>query len=120
MGLDMYAYAVKKRWHPAPIVKDLGYEEFYEWGANRFMLYLIQKIYKKKGGQACLSDEYVELKSEDMDFIEKAVLERSVDGKTANEIQGREYAYIVYDLEFVELARSYLAHGYRVYFRCSS
>lgn len=116
MGLSMYAYAVSKKWRPAPVVKDLGVVEFYDWGKNRFMLYLVKIISKQKGGD--LSDEYIELTGDDIDFIEKAVSERCIDGKTAVEIMGREYNN-AYDLEFIKLAREYLANDYMIYFWCS-
>lgn len=122
MGLDMYAVRVEKKYNTPVITDYIGGEpeDFFYWRKNRFMHNLMEKIYRKKGGKQEFNCVFLELTSDDIDYIETAVLDGEIDGMDA---PGYFFGYQDYDefererdMEFIRVARDSLENGYKVYY----
>lgn len=121
MGLDMYALKVDKKYKtPAIAGTVLNCEEIYYWRKNRFMHNLIEIIYRKKGGKDDFNRVHVELDNNDIDFIEAAIKNGTIDKMDAPGyfFGNQEYndERRAYDIEFVLKARQVIKDGYKVYY----
>lgn len=123
MGLDMYAYKVDRKCNTPVIAKRLDkidYEKIFYWRKNRFMHNLIEGIFVKKGGTGEFNCVFVELDDKDINYIEKAVLDGTIDGMDAPGYYFGNLEYTddsrAYDMEFVLKARQTIKDGYKVYY----
>jgi hypothetical protein len=133
MGLDQYAYAVKKGKIEGEVdfcfkeyddeynlvkvnVEDEDFEEIAYWRKHADLQGWMRKLYDKKGGE---SNEFncnkLLLTEEDLDNLEKDVRKGKLPKTTGFFFgNGNTDGYAETDLNFISKAREYISNGYDI------
>lgn len=123
MGLDQYAYRVKKE----AVINDLKFEheidgvdtceEIYYWRKVPALQGFMEKLYYEKGGEDTFNCEFVRLTLEDLDDLEKAVKNDTMPIHTEGFFFGKHYDEDMPTvLDFVYKAKRVIAEGDAVYY----
>ena len=135
MGLDMYAYVAARAGQQ---------EEFYEgseldkesgeyvnakvskpieiayWRKHPNLHGWMEQLYRKRGGEGDFNGDELELFREDIDSLERAVLDGDLPATSGFFFgEGSDDYYREQDLEFIKEARSQLFLGLRVFYNSS-
>ena len=121
MGLDQYAYFVKKQdaINDFKFDRHYGKDDDFYWRKNRFLHGWMKELYREKGGTEEFNCQEVRLTLDDLDRLEKVIRKRSF-----KDVRGffwgndRNYTddMAVYDLWFVHEARLHIENGGAVYY----
>lgn len=120
MGLDQYAYFVKR----GEIIDDFSFEEdgetqeaFY-WRKNRHLHGWMEELFRKKGGEGEFNCQPVRLKKKDLNELKKVIKKRSFNDAHGYFWGDRKYddAQAENDLEFVQEAKHWIDKGGAVYY----
>lgn len=117
MGLDQYAFKTKNQiTNPVIIEQSDNDEEVFYWRKHPNLQGWMEKLYHDKGGEDDFNCVCVQLTSEDIDNLEKAV-----NGDELPETSGFFFGESgpedkAGDLKFITLAREALASGAGLYY----
>ena len=135
MGLDQYAYAVKKGNNIAEVdfkfkeyddagnlvltnVEDEDFEEIAYWRKHHDLQGWMRKLYEKKGGESLeFNCNKLLLTSKDLDKLEKDVKKGKLPKTTVFFFgTGNTAGYVETDLKFIAKAREYISNGYDIFY----
>lgn len=120
MGLDQFAFRIKKR----DIISDIAvrehkgepHEELYYWRKVPRLEGFMERLFRQKGGEGVFNCRFVSVEADDLDDLEKAVREDSLpdtDGFFFGKHRAEDMPSI---LQFVQEAREVLREGDAVYY----
>jgi len=121
MGLDQYAYRVKK----SAIVNDFRFNDdndedctrLYYWRKVPALQGFMEKLYYDKGGEDTFNCEYVRLTMDDLEKLENAVTNDKMPIHTTGFFFGKHYEEdMKWVLDFVEKAKAVIKDGDAVYY----
>lgn len=122
MGLDQYAFRVKKE----AVINDLKFEhkidgvdtceEIYYWRKVPNLQGWMENLYRNKGGEEVFNCEYVRLDADDLENLRQDVINGELP-ETTGFFFGRHYEEDMPTiLEFVDKAKQVIAEGDAVYY----
>lgn len=120
MGLDMYAYKVKRK----PINTDFEYydenaKKFYHWKGHHDLHGWMENLYYKKGGtETTFNNAPIRLTIENLEKLEDDILNYNLP-HTKGFFFGHyppDEDSVKYDLKFIKEARACIEKGYDVYY----
>lgn len=123
MGLDQYAYRVRKE----AVKNDLGFEHeidgeetwerIYYWRKVPALQGFMEELYYKKGGEDTFNCEYVRLDLEDLERLKNAVENNNMPIHTTGFFFGKHYDEDMPSvLKFVDKAKEVIENGDAVYY----
>jgi hypothetical protein len=128
MGLDQYAYKIKKNLIADEIDIKLCNEEgelivpeeaidrdFFYWRKHHDLQGWMEKLYNERGGSREFNCVCIKLSEADLDNLEASVLDRKLPHTVGFFFgSGNTESYVNDDLKFIEEARSAMADGYDI------
>ena len=128
MGLDQYAYKIKKNLIHEEIDIKLRNEEgelvvpekeldrdFFYWRKHHDLQGWMEQLYKERGGIREFNCVCIKLKKYDLDNLENAVLEAKLPETTGFFFgSGNTESYVDEDLKFIRKARQAISEGYDI------
>lgn len=127
MGLDMFAYKVKKGLIPEGVEVDFGHpfgdvsvQEDWYWRKNNYLHCWMETLYRSKNGKnECFNCVNIKLNKEDLLSLRKAIKNKTL-SETSGFFFGGEYDYYKEeaedDLKFVDEALEAIKDGMDVYY----
>ena len=119
MGLDQFAYKVKKGCITQPvdfdIPENIGHP-IHLWRKHPNIHGWMEKLYHDKGGTECFNCDNVELTMEDMENLETDLKEHNLPHTSGFFFGTSTGDEIEDDLNFVKEAKNALKSGYQVYY----
>lgn len=123
MGLDQYAYRVRKEAatndvrFEGEINGERTWEEIYYWRKVPALQGFMEKLYYEKGGEDTFNCENVRLTLDDLDKLKYAVLNDEMPVTTEGFFFGKHYdSDMPSVLDFVEKAKKAIEEGDAVYY----
>ena len=120
MGLDQYAYISNNGKHD-----DDSYDIAY-WRKHNRLQGWMEKLYHRKGGRKVFNCVDVELKLEDIDQLEAAILNKDLPetggfffgSDSYSDYEDKQYGYKDDDISFIEKAKQVLNNDDKLYYSC--
>ena len=117
MGLDQYAYKVKRDYNHGTLTETITKTEIGYWRKHNALEGWMCDLYEKQGGEGEFNCKKVTLDKDDLDKLEKAVVEKKLP-ETVGFFFGNctkdNEEYRELDLQFIKKARRCLENGWQV------
>ena len=126
MGLDQYAYKIKKGLVEDTIDIKLWNEEegkplheydrdFFYWRKHHDLQGFMENLYRERGGEKEFNCVCIKLDEKDLDDLEHAVLEAKLPETSGFFFgSGNTESYVDEDLKFIRKAREAMSEGYDI------